>query len=243
MRQPKVNGTRSRPFTLEGELIDSYSRNRKLQRVIARGRGVATSQDLTLRADTIDLRVNDDALERAIAWSSGGRFAVAVSPTQHIVADSIDVRMPDQRVREVHAVRRAFAEAKADTTKFRADTTDWMRGDTIVAYFDSTAKRDTTKSPPIKQLLALGNASSYYNLPPQDSTQRRPALSYVTGKRIRVMFDSTQVSTVVVYEQTGGVYLEPESDSAAARARTPRVTQPGARTPGRPRGVPSRPVP
>jgi hypothetical protein len=245
MRQPKVNGTRSRPFTLEGELIDSYSRNRKLQRVVARGRGVATSQDLTLRADTIDLRINDDALERAISWATPGKSAVAVSPTQHIVADSIDVRMPQQRVREVHAVRRAFAEGKADSTKFHADTTDWMRGDTIVAFFDSTTKqRDTTKSPPIRELLALGHARSYYNMPPQDTTQRRPALSYVTGKRIRVVFDSSQVSTVVVYEQTGGVYLEPSSDTTRANARTPRVnTQPGARTPGRQTPLPSRPRP
>jgi hypothetical protein len=243
MRQPRVNGTRSRPFTLEGELIDSYSRNRKLQRVVARGHGVATSQDLTLRADTIDLRVSNDALERAISWSAAGRQAVAVSPSQHIVADSIDVRMPDQRVREVHAVRHAFAEAKADSVKFRADTTDWMRGDTIVAFFDSTsAKRDTSKAPPIQQLLALGHASSYYNLPPQDSTQKRPALSYITGNRIRVMFDSSQVSTVVVYNQTGGIYLEPSSDTTGTRNRNPRtITAPGSRTaPGR---TPTRPRP
>ena len=244
MRQPKVNGTRSKPFTLEGELIDSYSRNRKLQRVVARGRGVATSDDLTLRADTIDLRVTDDLLERAIAWAHPGKNAVAVSPTQRIVADSLNVRMPQQRIREVHAVRRAFAEGKADSTKFRADTTDWMRGDTIVAYFDSTMRRDTTKAPPIRQLLALGHARSYYNMPPQDTTQRRPAVSYVTGKTIRVVFDSSQVSTVVVYEQTGGVYLEPSSDTTRANARSPRISQPGTRTPGRQTSpIPSRPRP
>ena len=243
MRQPRVDGKKSRPFSLEGELIDSYSRNRKLQRVVARGRGVATSQDLTLRSDTIDLRVNDDALERAIAWSYAPHNAVAVSPTQHIEADSIDVRMPQQRVREVHAVRHAFAEGKADSVRFHADTTNWMRGDTIVALFDSTAKRDTTKAPPIQQLLALGHASSYYNLAPQDSTERRPALSYITGKRIRVSFDSSQVSTVVVYQQTGGVYLEPSDTTKARNPRTPQ--QPGIRatTPGRPRTTPGRPIP
>jgi hypothetical protein len=217
---PRVNGTRGRPFTLTGRIIDSFSRNRKLQRVIARASAVATSEDLNLRADTIDLRVMDDLLERAVAW--GPSRARAVSPSQNLIADSIDVRMPGQRVREVHAVRSAYAEGKPDSTRFTADTTDWMRGDTIVALFDSTALRDTTKAPPIRQLVSTGHASAYYHVAAQDSTERRPAITYVTGRQIAIAFDSSRVSSVVVRQQTHGIYVEPTSDTtAAARPRTP----------------------
>lgn len=217
---PHLNGTRSRPFTLSGRIIDSYSANRKLQRVIARASAVATSEDLNLRADTIDLRVTNDLLERAIAW--GKSRARAVSPTQNLVADSIDVRMPRQRVREVHALRYAYAEGKPDTLRFRADTTDWMRGDTIIAFFDSAATRDTSKSPSIRQLVSTGDAKALYHLAPQDTSLRRPAISYVTGRQIAISFDSARVSSVVVHQQTNGLYLEPNRDTTTARPTTRR---------------------
>ena len=53
---------------------------------------------------------------------------------------------------------------KALKTRFKvekSDTTDWLQGDTITAHFDSAAapaaKKDTTKSPTIKQLVAAGH--------------------------------------------------------------------------------------
>jgi hypothetical protein len=223
MRSPVIQARNDRPFTLSGKVIDLFSRERKLDRVIAQGTAKAVSEDMTLTSDTIDLRVREDLLERAMAW--GTSRASASSATQHLVSDSIDVVMPRQRVREMHAVRTAVAESRPDSTRFRPDTVDWLRGDTIVAFFDSSETRDTSKSPQVKQLLARGDAKSYYQLAAADSAERRPAINYVFGREIVIDFDSQQVSRVTVHEQKGGVYLEPRPvaspDSVAATPQPP----------------------
>ncbi len=235
MRKPKMIGTKGRPFTLVGETIDLLSKRRKLDRVLSKGGAEATSEDLDLKSDTIDMRVTDDLLQRATAWGKGR--ARATSPQQTIVSDSIDVIMPKQRVREMHAIRGAVAEGAPDTSKFHAapDQKDRLMGDTIIAYFDSIPANDTTSKPRIRLLIAIGHASSLQHLPPQDTTLRRPAINYVCGKRITVTFDSAKVKNVKVEDSDppcGGVYVEPEADSAR-KAPPPGSTPPTtpARTP------------
>lgn len=227
MRQPSIEGRGARPFTLSGERIEMTSRQRALERVLAKGRGRALSQDLTLTSDTIDLRITGDLLERAIAW--GPSRATAFSPTQRILADSIDVLMPKQRVREMRALGKAFAEGKPDSTRFRADTVDWLRGDTIIARFDTTAAGDTTRAARIRELVAMGNAKSYYHLAPADTTARRPAISYVLGKEIVIAFQNQQVARVTVIEQAAGVYLEPKADTTATARAAPAPPTPASR--------------
>ncbi len=188
MRKPRIAGTKGRPFTLVGETIDLLSRRKKLERVLAKNAGEAVSEDLTLRSDTIDLRVTDDLLQRAVVW--GKSRARASSPSQTIIADSIEVLMPGQRVREMHALRTASAEGTPDTTKFKTQEKDRLTGDTIVAFFDSIPARDTVTKARIRELVAISKATSYQHLPPQDTTFRRPAINYVCGQRITVTFDS-----------------------------------------------------
>jgi lipopolysaccharide export system protein LptA len=240
LRTPRIEGRRDRPYTLAGQIIDVYSRSRQLERVVARGRGSAVSQDMTLTADTIELRVQNDLLQGAVAWGPGG--ARAVSPTQTITADSITASMPGQRVQTVTASRRAYAEAQPDTVRVRTTEKDWLRGDTIVARFDTTVttRTDTARSgrPEIKQLVASGEASSFYHMPPADSAASEPAINYVTGDRIVVAFDSQRVARVTVAGQRSGLYLEP-ADSVSARTTPPPAgSQPAPpATPGR---VPTR---
>jgi lipopolysaccharide export system protein LptA len=237
MRNPIVNGTRGRPFRLVGEGIDLFSKNRKLQRVISRSRAQAKSQDLTLTADTIDLRINSDSLERAFAW--GKSRARAVSPSQNMIADSLDVQMPGQRVHEVHALRKAFAEGRADSIKFHADTTNWLRGDTIFAYFDTLPPVDTSKGPAIRQLVAKDSAEAHYNLAPSDTSLHRPAINYVKGYMITIDFAEEKVAQIVVEGNVMGIYLEPTNDTTRTRANTrPGQTRNPARPPARPAPVP-----
>jgi lipopolysaccharide export system protein LptA len=223
MREPKITGTKGRPFTLAGTTIDLLSRKRKLERVVAKDSAVATSEDLVLRADTLDLRVVDDLLQRAIAW--GKSRARAASPTQTMIADSIDVLLPAQRVRTLYGVRAASAEGAPDTTKFRTTEKDRLTGDTIIAHFDTVATRDTSSKPRIRQLVAIGSkaslATSLQHLPPRDTSVCKPAINYVRGRLITVSFDSAKVSTVVVQDQdrAGGIYVEPQPDSTS-RCRT-----------------------
>jgi hypothetical protein len=232
MFTPSVEGLSGKKFKLEGTIIDAYSKDRKLQRVIARGTGHATSQDLEITSDTIDLRMSNDALERAFAWSHPGQ-ALAKTTTESILADSIDVLMPKQKIRIVYAVRRAYAQADADTVRFRTTEKDWLKGDTVTAWFDTTATKDTSTTPPIKQILAVHHADSaqaYYHLAPNDTGVRTPAISYVRGRQIRLDFENRKVALVSVKDSVYGLYLEPKPDSVptakAATGKTAAKTPP-----------------
>jgi lipopolysaccharide export system protein LptA len=227
MRKPKINGTKGRPFTLVGETIDLLSRQRKIDRVLALKSAEAVSEDLNLKSDTIDLRVKDDLLQRAVAW--GKSRATATSPSQTIISDSIDVLMPGQRVREMHAVRKASAEGLPDTTKFKTTERDRLTGDTIIATFDTIAVNDTSRKPQIKTLTAIGNATSYQHLPAQNPKCKLPAINYVKGKTISVTFDSAQVKKVIVADTAGSTGLNVEPDSTCvppAAAATPTGNAP-----------------
>lgn len=230
MRNPVLLGKRDRPFTLTGDLIDAFWHDRKLSRILSQANAKAVSDSMTLTSDTLDLRVKDDRLDHAYAWGKSQQSRV-VSPQQNMVADSLDVYMPGQRVQLVRALKRAFAQGKPDTTRFvieKPDTTDWLKGDTIVAHFDSVAKGDTAKSPAIKQITATGHASSLYHLASSDSAERRPTLNYVTARVIEIAFgDQKKVATVTTLDSISGVYLEPRPDSTARRAPGTAAATPG----------------
>ena len=220
MRQPILKGKKERSFTLSGELIDIYSKNKKLDRIISRAKAKAISDSTTLTADTIDLRMKNDVLDHAYAW--GKTRARVVSPSQTMTADSIDVTMPGQRIRLVRALNKAVAENAPDTTRFRAEKNakDLLRGDTIIAHFDTTKKVDTTKGPDIERLVASGHASALYHLAPSDTSQRRPAINYVVARIVTVDFDNSKLATVTTVDSVSGVYLEPRDSVAAPRRAT-----------------------
>lgn len=246
MRGPSIEGRRDRPFTLSGARIELTGADRELRRVLSMGTARAVSEDMALASDTIDLRVAEDLLQRAIAW--GPSRAHASSASQVIVADSIDVDMPGQRVRVMFAVRDAIAEGRPDSSRFQADTLDWMRGDTIIARFDTLAAGDTTQSARLDELVAVGNARSYYHLAPADTAMRRPAINYVIGREIVVDFEDQSVVRVTVVDRASGVYLEPVAEApradttAAGRGAEPGAGQ-GAAPASRPAPTPgARPV-
>lgn len=237
MRNPSVTGKKDRPFTLSGDLIDMYSSNRKLTRVVARAHARAVSDSLTLKSDTIDLRVSDDVLNHAYAWGRTSR-AEAVSPSQKLTADSLDVTMPNQQVRVVRALRSALAEGKpTDTTRFRVvkpDTLNWLAGDTITAHFDTAATKDTSHTPVIKQLIADGHAAAWYHMPPSDTSLHAPAINQVSARLITIDFDTSQkIATIVARDSVQGIYVEPRPDSTARKAKAAQPQQkPGTQKPG-----------
>jgi len=209
-------------------------------RVLSRANATALSDSMALSSDTIDLRVRNDVLDHAYAWGAGR--AHAVSPTQTLVADSLDVDMPGQKVQLVRAIRKAFAQGKPDTTHFRLeppDTTDWLTGDTITAHFDtlppkrdttSRAAKDTANAPNIRQLVALGHASALYHMTPNDTATHRPAINHVTARIITIDFQNRQVTTVSTVDSVFGVFLEPRADSTTRRT-TEKPGKPGTAAP------------
>ncbi|HEX4932721.1 MAG TPA: hypothetical protein VFV33_06035, partial [Gemmatimonadaceae bacterium] len=242
MKRPYIESKGKDAFTLRGLVIDMFGRNRAIERVVAMDSGVAVNKDLTLASDTIDLRIRENKLQRAYAFGPGA--ASAVTRERTILADSIDVRMPNQQLREMYAVRQAYAESDPDSVKVRSAERDWLRGDTIVARFDSLPATDTTSKPKIRDLLASGFASSYYQVP-NSKDAKKPGINYVKGRQIIVDFKAQDVQTVTVVDSASGIFLEALPDSVAsdsargaARARRPTRrpaagtgTTPGGRAP------------
>jgi hypothetical protein len=228
MRQPSVKGIGAHTFTLTGGVIDVYSKNRHVERVVATPNGHALSQDLELVADSIDLRVANNQLERAIAW--GKTRAHAVSPDREIIADSIDAILPGQRVREVRALRKAYAESNPDSGVVSTQR-DWMSGDTIVARFDSIPPTDTSSRPRVRQIVALGNARSYYQMKNSKGSATEPTVNYVRGRIIDIEFQDRKVATVTVIDKATGVMLEPAAQPAAPKTTTGSPTPPKPRAP------------
>ncbi|MGI8619609.1 MAG: LptA/OstA family protein [Gemmatimonadaceae bacterium] len=234
MLSPVVNGRGEQQFTLRGGVIDLFSRERKLERVLATPSGHVFSGDLELLADSIDMRLANDQLREAYAWGPGR--ARATSPERDITADSIYVLTPNQRLREMHAVGNAFANSIPDTATVAANERDWISGDTIVARFDSVAAGDTARVAP-RELVATGDARSFYQFGNPEGVRERPTMNYVRGRIIAIAFADGEVSTVTVTEQASGVYLEAESLTAI-----PPPAAGSATTQPPPRPAPSRPV-
>jgi hypothetical protein len=228
MRGPSVKGVGTHTFTLTGGIIDVYSKNRQVERVVATPTGHALSQDLELVADSIDLRVANNRLQRAMAW--GKTRAHAISPDREIVADSIDAIMPDQRVREVRALRKAYAESNPDSGVVSKQR-DWMSGDTIIARFDSIPPTDTTSKPRVRQIVALGNARSFYQMKNSKEPATEPTVNYVRGRVIEINFEDRKVATVTVIDQATGVMIEPATQPASAKPTTPATSPPATTTP------------
>lgn len=223
-QQPRVEGRGERRFTLVGAEIDVQSRRRQAEHVRSAGNAVATSDEVKLAADTIDLRLVDGLLSRATAW--GPSRAQANQPGREITADSIEVALPDQVLRRIVAVRRARAESLPDSTTIRSTERDWFAGDTIVAEFDSLARGDTAK-PAVRVLHARGAARSWQqaardNVVLPDS---QPAISYVAGRVITAEFNAArEIAVVRVSEQVSGILLQPAADST--RRGPPPVRRP-----------------
>ena len=279
MVQPVIIGKGARGYTLRGRQVELYTRNRIVQRVLAQADARVTSEDLLLTSDTIDLRVDRNKAQAAYSW--GASRARAISPDRDLIADSLAVRMPDQQLREVRAFRKAVATTMPDTATVRTGEKDWLKGDTIFAFFDSTsrgaarpatarvpsttaaaapkpvgrnrtraARADTaqvaapatavaatsadtaTVKPRLREMQAIGNASSRYQVSAQGSTPARPGINYARGDRITVVMDSTGVSKVQIDEHAVGVYLEPVLDAV------PRDSLPDTSTPARSPGIP-----
>lgn len=227
MRSPSVQSRQGRRFTLRGGTIDLFSRNRLLERVLATPSGHVLSEDLELLADSVDLRVSKNELQRVMAWGRTSR-ARALSPERQIVADSIDAHMPGQRLREVRAIGNAYANSDPDTTRFISSERDWMRGDVVIAEFDSIPAADTTTRPKPKKIVATGTASSFYQLAGSTQARTLPNINYVRGREITILFEDRVVSSVDVVDQASGVYLEPSTEGPST---APVAQQPGAAPP------------
>lgn len=229
----RVIGSGERGFTLAGQTIDLFSRERQLERVVSLVGASVESEDITVTSDTLDLRMKDGQLARAFAWGPGR--ARAVAPGRDMTADSLDVQLVEQKLRELHAVGGARLESVADTMRIRSTERDWLVGDTVIALFDSVAAGDTASNPQLRQVRALGEARSFQQIPPDSGVTDKPSLHYVSGRTITVAFDSGQVQRVMVTSpdsgQTVGLYLDATGRTAPKEEQAPRPATTGTPPP------------
>jgi lipopolysaccharide export system protein LptA len=233
MREPRIVGTGERPYTLVGTRIDLWSKDQQLERVLSAGNAKVDSDSLTLAADTIDMRLRERSMERVFAW--GGR-ATAVAETQEMEADSLDLRLPGQRLSEVHALGTAIAYSTVDTLRIESDDRDWIRGDTLVAFFDTVATADTTERTRMRDVVATGNARAFYQLAQSGGVKGPPNISYNRGRVIAVHFEEGEARQVDVKDKASGMFLEPikaDTVKADSSAKRPPVATPST-APGTP---------
>ncbi len=220
---PTMDAAGERPFRLSGETIDVIGAERRVERILARGEAVAVSDSLTLSSDTILVDFADGDLARVRTW--GPVPSHAITGGRDITADSIDIKLPGQRIEELWAIGRARAETPADSM-ITSTEADWLAGDTIRAVFEAAPGADSLSANPVLRVLeARGRARSFYQIPSRDATERRPAINYVLGARIDVAFSDGEVTVVYVSKDAQGVYLEPgkiEAVDARTQARPPR---------------------
>jgi lipopolysaccharide export system protein LptA len=237
MKGPVIESRGPQAYTLRGRTIDMFGATRQLERVIAVDSASARSSQFTLVADTIDMRVSLNRLQRAFAFGPAG--AHVTTPERDVIADSLDIVMPNQRIRELRAVGKAYAESDPDSNKVRTDERDWIRGDTVIARFDSVAAGDTSSSPRLLELVASGEASAYYQVPGDSAHRDKPGINYTRGRVIRLEMAQGQVETVSVLDKVSGVFLEPVNEADVppnqgrnrSRPGTPPVRPPARRPP------------
>lgn len=224
VRGARITNTDSaQRFVLTADTIDLFSTDRKLDRVFASHKATATNEQLVLTSELIDLRLKEQQLDEAFAFGPGR--SRATTSQQDVEADSLRIRLAERRVREVRAVGDARAVGSPDSTKIRTPDKDVLSGDSVFAFFDSTATADTTQGPRIREIRALGNASSLFHIANSRGPTAPPGINYVRGVRIYVNFDTGAVRDVRVDSAASGVYLEPVldslSDTTARRSSAP----------------------
>jgi lipopolysaccharide export system protein LptA len=199
-------------FTLNGDTIDLYTTEKKLDRVFASHAARATNKDLIITAERIDLRLKAQQIDEAFAFGSGR--ARAQTPQQDVESDSMRIVLTDQRPREVRAIGGAVAKGMPDTLKIKSTDRDMLRGDSLFAYFDTAqVATDTSGQTRIREIQAFGNASSLFQIASKRGPTAPPAINYVRGQRIVVQFDTGSVRDVRVDSAASGLYLEPAQDS------------------------------
>jgi hypothetical protein len=224
-------------YTLLGQRIrfDLNARH-DVRRVRSYRDADARGPDWHLVADTIDMRVDSGKIQRAQAWGREQR-PIATSGLSTIVADSLDIHMPEQVMRLVWAFRAARAVSRADSTGAEAD---WISGDSLRATFVRADSAGTRRSD-VNHVDSYGNARAFYHTDNAQDPKTR-GVNYSRGQRIAIALRERKVRVVDIVGQVDGVYLEPRAPIAdTTRADSQRTDSTRVRSPTETTGAPSRP--
>ncbi len=217
---PVVDGKGEDHYRLTGTRIQvGLDRDHELKRVLAQGNADATGPEWHLTADTLDAAVDSGKVQRSKAWGRDHR-PDALSGTYTVVADSLDILMPRQVMREVWGFGDGRATNRPDST---VTEDDWMVGDTLHAVFadpDSVVPDSAgRKKQELRNLASHGSARALYHVVNEQHRDQPPDVNYSRGERIAIAMRAGKVATVDVVGGVDGVYLEyapPRPDTTRA---------------------------
>lgn len=228
---------------LRADSIDADLLNRdEFKEIRARRDAKLEAEAGDIEAPRLRIMFAEGEVERLIAVG-GKRIndaapqATSKSEDFSLVADSIDARTPGQQIREVIAIGTALGERTADTTDAKMPdliAKDWVRGDTVQAYFTTDTVRATVTPRPaggtgtvaaadtvrqvLERIIAKGSpASSTYRLREIVNDTAEISVNYLTAKSIDVRFSDGEVDRVNASGDIRGIYLQPPRRTQAVR--------------------------
>jgi hypothetical protein len=155
---------------------------------------------------------------------AAAKQATTVSVDFTLIADSIDALAPAQKLQEVNAVGDAYAERAPDSLDATLPDLikrDWLRGDTVRAFFveapDSIkARRAQTDSTGfdrvLERMIALGGAqpaTAIFRLRDQNDTTKKVQVNYIAARKITTFFKEGSLYDVNAEGEIKGIYLQP----------------------------------
>ncbi|MGH7546321.1 MAG: hypothetical protein ACREKI_09080, partial [Gemmatimonadota bacterium] len=121
-----------------------------------------------------------------------------------------------QELREVIAVGRSVAEAFSEIAERDPwMPKDWVSGDTIVGTFEpktagrETANGESSRGVELRLLVATGDARALHHVRDDSRPDGPPAIHYVRGRVVRIVFRDGEVREAQVEGPSTGVYAEP----------------------------------
>ncbi len=191
-------------YRLTGQRIRfNLGAHQQVRRVLSSGDADARGPEWHLSSDTLDMAIDSGRIQRTQAWGRNNR-AYAYSGLNTILADSLDIQMPDQVMKQVWAYGHSRATSRADST---ATEDDWLSGDSLIANFLRTDT--TTRKSEISRVIAFGSARAYYHTSNQRDSTGEKGINYSRGDKINIAMRQCKVHTVDIVGKVDGVYLEP----------------------------------
>jgi lipopolysaccharide export system protein LptA len=246
-RELQVTGPRARVevprYELYGDSITAHlGEDDQIRDVLTRHTAQLWSADLDLTAPAAKLFFENGGVTRVVAMNWPLLPGAEPAARPHVEneqfrmdADSLDVLAPQQNVTEAVAIGSAYGERltpdslkpllpEAEPEVMKLIANDWMRGDTVRAFFvDNPAAAQDTAAPArlMERLLAIGApAQSMYRMRDEAAPEAKLSINYLVGTAIEVRFRAGEVAEVISPDAVG-VFLEPAD--AARRARGNRT--------------------
>jgi lipopolysaccharide export system protein LptA len=236
-------------YELRGDSISAtLGEDDEIREVLARHAAALSSEDLQVTGPALRLFFEDGGVHRLVAMSWRPRSfgpepgrPLAWSDEFRMEADSLDVLAPAQRLTEAVAIGVAHVERitpdslRALLPEVAPDVlaligNDWMRGDTVRAFFADGPQRhatdpaarepaegavtDTATAEPervLERIWTTGDPASTMHRTRDENAPDGTKLSiaYLVGREVEVVFSNGTVSVVSASDDVRGVYLQP----------------------------------